>query len=91
VWQRTGPDAYAHEVHDAGLLVDALTKVTPGRPVSAVFNPQSGSMELYFNSGGTLTEKYWSASGWYGPVNLGASISGVPAAIANPVTGATLT
>jgi hypothetical protein len=59
-----------------------------GRSVSAVYNPAAPAMEVYYSSGGSLTEHYWDPAGWHGPVGLGAAISGSPAAASNPSNNA---
>jgi hypothetical protein len=55
--------------------------------VAGVFNPSANTVEVYFNSGGTLMEKYWTSSGWHGPVGLTPGITGNPAAVSDPVNG----
>jgi YD repeat-containing protein len=55
-----------------------------GQQVSAVYNPVAQAVEVYYNAGGVLMEKYWDSTGWHGPVNLGAAITGAPVAVHNP-------
>ncbi|OLB79899.1 MAG: hypothetical protein AUI14_08990 [Actinobacteria bacterium 13_2_20CM_2_71_6] len=44
--------------------------------MSAVANPATSNMEVYFNSGGALTENFWNASrGWSGPFAIGGTIT----------------
>ena len=43
---------------------------------------------MYSNSGGHLTETYWSSiSGWQNPKSVGGTITGNPAALYNPSNG----
>ncbi|MER7283752.1 LamG-like jellyroll fold domain-containing protein [Dactylosporangium sp. NPDC000244] len=44
--------------------------VSQGAP-AAYYDPAAHAVEVYCNSGGNLTEKYTSTSGWQGPTNLG--------------------
>ncbi len=51
---------------------------------SVVYNAGNGNVEVYYNSGGRLTETYWTPdSGWKSPQTIGGSITGNPSAIYN--------
>lgn len=50
-----------------------------------VYNPNNHNVEVYANSGGALTEDFWSStSGWSGWINLDGAITGNPVTVYNP-------
>ncbi|MFC6081201.1 hypothetical protein [Sphaerisporangium aureirubrum] len=59
-----------------------------GSGIATLYNPNNHNIEVYYNSGGVLTESYWNpTSGWVGSHTVGGPITGTPSALINPNNG----
>jgi hypothetical protein len=65
----------------------SLRRLAPDRrDRTSVWSP---ALEVYFNSSGTLAEKYWTAANsWSSTVTLVGGVTGTPSAVYYPKAGA---
>jgi GH25 family lysozyme M1 (1,4-beta-N-acetylmuramidase)/outer membrane protein assembly factor BamE (lipoprotein component of BamABCDE complex) len=92
VWQYADAGTFPGDQDVFNGSLDDLARLAGGGyagPPSAVYNPANQALEVYFNSGGSLKEKYWTAAdGWSNPVTLAGGITGSPSAVYNPANKA---
>jgi GH25 family lysozyme M1 (1,4-beta-N-acetylmuramidase) len=93
-WQYDIPDCDSSIIRDYDVYHDDLASLASlaggaaSTNPSVVYNPTASTVEVYFNSGGTVAEKYWTQSGgWSQTITIGGSITGSPYAIADPMNG----
>jgi hypothetical protein len=96
-WQYDIPDCDTSIIRDYDVYHDdlgSLASLAGGAEStnpSVVYNPTASTVEVYFNSGGLLTENYWTrTNGWSGPFTVGGTITtgSSPAPVYNPIASA---